>query len=361
MANLLKVQTEDYDTHVYTTTRYRDRVGVSEFEGALVHRFYSPIQLWNINPVPIMLRSIVASHSDILHVHSHLYTTSNQAAVARRMGRAKMLLQLHGGVGPPPFRTALTRLLAKRLYDRTLGAYTLRSGDVIASVSQSDLDYLASQLSFPVGRLRYVPNVVDTEIFRPVSKTRSSSENVLLYVGDFEPWKGVGLLVDWIRRWNRHDGHNITVRFVGQGSFFNELLKLQEELKNNGEGVRVEVLGRRMHHEIPSIMHTATALVMPSYWEGMPTVVLEAMASGIPVISTAVGHVSAVLRDRETGFVIDHTLASFERAVSDVLENDHVVHSITQNARALVQEEFSLAVAKRRLDSIYREIPVRTF
>ena len=356
--NISKMQSREHDVHVYTTTLHPQRAGTSKSNGVTYHRFYCPLVVWNVNPLCLMLRSLLRSGSDIFHVHSYLYTLSNQAILAKLIMRTKALLQIHGGIGLPPYKTSWVKLAAKHIYDASLGGFTLKHSDLVASVSYSDLDTIASQFSIPKSRLRYVPNVVDASVFRPKTKQHSLGRT-LLYVGDLEPWKGVGSLIEWMRAQSRWDGGTITMRFVGQGSLFNRLRELQHEFQKNGRDVRIEVLGPKDHSEIPALMRNADALVLPSYWEGVPTVVLEAMASGIPVISTRVGDVPNFITHLENGLLIDRTLGSFEKAVSTVLNDASTVELITHNARRLVEMEFSIARVSQGIEAIYAEIHPR--
>jgi len=247
-------------------------------------------------------------------------------------------------------------MAAKRLYDASLGRFTIGNSDIIASVSKSDLDFVAKTMSVCPSRLRYLPNAVDTDTFKPRETKVRSRGTTLLFLGDLEPWKGVGLLIDWIHKWKESDGHDITVRFVGQGSYLPQLLQLRKELDLGGNGLRVEVLGARRHSEIPAIMNDSTVLVVPSLWEGMPTVVLEAMASGVPVISTPVGAVPEVIRNMETGFLIDWNVDSFRKALSVVLNDDQKTARIARSARSLVEERFSVGKVSKVIDDLYSEM-----
>ncbi len=352
---LAKKQAKEYDVHVYTTTQNARRTGTIESNGVTIHRFYSPIVVWNINPISLMLRSLVNSDIDLFHIHSYLYTPSNQAVFAKIVKKKKALLQLHGGIGLPPYKTCWVKLAAKKFYDVSLGKFMMNHSDIIASVSKSDLDAVESQFSIPKGRLRYVPNVVDTSVFKPETKQHSNGRT-LLYVGDLEPWKGVCSLMEWMRAQSRWDGGNITVRFVGQGSLLSRLRKMQREFQKDRQDVRIEVLGPKDHSEIPTLMRDADALILPSYWEGMPTVVLEAMASGTLVISTRVGNIPRMIEHLGTGLLIDRSAASFQEAVSTVLFDVKAVRRITENARKLVEREFSLDKANLILHGLYSEM-----
>jgi glycosyltransferase involved in cell wall biosynthesis len=86
---------------------------------------------------------------------------------------------------------------------------------------------------------------------------------------------------------------------VGRGSLQQETEALARQL---GLGAAVRFLGVR--DDVPQIMRAADAYVMSSAWEGMPMVLLEAGAAGLPIVTTAVGGNHEVVRDQETGFLV---------------------------------------------------------
>ncbi len=194
---LSKHQSKNHEVHIYTTTKYRDRVGTSVLNGVTIHKSYAPVTIWNINPLTFMLPALTKSKSDIFHIHSYLYFASNQAILAKIMNNRAALLHIHGGVGIPPYRICLTKLVAKRFYDRTLGKFTIKNSDLIASVSRSDLAQLAKDYDINRSQLRYVPNIVDTEVFKPRNNSEQDKKT-LLYLGDLEPWKGIDSLIKWL-------------------------------------------------------------------------------------------------------------------------------------------------------------------
>ena len=107
---------------------------------------------------------------------------------------------------------------------------------------------------------------------------------------------------------------------------------------------------------VPGILNNSTALVLPSYWEATPTVVLEAMACGVPVISTRVGDIPYIIRNRETGLLIDRQLKSFESAVDSVLCNKSLVSAMINKARDLVEKDYTLANTCSIVKSVYAEV-----
>ena len=137
--NLSGMQSKNHDVHIFTTTKHPSRVGVSEINGVTIHRFYAPAVIWNVNPLTLMLRSLMKSQSDVFHIHSYIYFSSNQAIFAKILKRRKSLLQIHGGIGPPPYDVGLVKGTAKHIYDQTLGKLTILGSDIVASVSKTDI------------------------------------------------------------------------------------------------------------------------------------------------------------------------------------------------------------------------------
>ncbi len=353
--NLAKAQSSDHEVHIYTTTRNLKYTGTSEIDGITVHRAYTPVVIWNINPLTFILRSLMKSNSDIFHIHSHLYTTSNLAVLAKILKKRQAVLQLHGGVGMPPYDVGFLKYVAKHIYSKSLGSFTVTHSNIIASVSRVDLNKIQKMYAIESDHLRYIPNMVDTELFKP----RKNGPPVIpsfLYLGDFEPWKGVGSLIQWLRHMAL-DGHKeLRMKFVGQGSFFKPLQILKDTLQRKGNGISVDVVGPVQHKDVPQVLRESTALVLPSYWEGMPTVVLEAMASGVPVISTRVGDVPYIIRNRETGLLIDRSLPSFQSAVDSVLNDESLISNITREARQVIEKEHTLKNTYSIVGNAYAEI-----
>jgi len=302
-----------------------------------------------------LLPSLIESDADIFHVHSYLYTTSNQAILAKILKKRQAVLQLHGGVGIPPYDVGFIKHFIKHIYDKSLGSFTVNHPDIIASVSRIDLEKIQKMYGIDPNHLRYIPNMVDIELFKP-RKTAPPEIPSFLYLGDFEPWKGVGTLIHWLRQMTL-DGHKeLRMKFIGQGSYLRPLQTLKDTLERRGNGISVDVVGPIQHRDVPQVLQDSTALVLPSYWEAMPTVVLEAMASGVPVISTRVGDVPYIIRNRKTGLLIDRNLPSFQSAVDSVLNDESLISSITREARQVIEKEHTLKNTYNIVGAAYTEI-----
>jgi len=148
-----------------------------------------------------------------------------------------------------------------------------------------------------------IPNGVDFERFAHAEPTDLSEFGipngapVVLFVGRLDPQKRP----EWvIRAIEESDASCIApahVLFVGDGPLRRSLEEAAEKSAARG---RIHLLGRRS--DVPALMRAATVLALPSAWEGMPNVVLEAMASGLPVVATDADGLEELISGPELGF-----------------------------------------------------------
>jgi glycosyltransferase involved in cell wall biosynthesis len=177
-----------------------------------------------------------------------------------------------------------------------------RSGRVVA-VSRALRDRVL-ELGVTPERVRVQHNGVDGERFtlrdRQEARTRLNlppDRRLILYVGNLSEEKGVEVLLEGMAALRRSGGPEANLALVGGGPLDDRLRARKQAL---GLGETVRFLGRRPHGEIPDWMAASDALCLPSFREGCPNVVLEALASGRPVVASAVGGVPELL-DRRNG------------------------------------------------------------
>lgn len=135
------------------------------------------------------------------------------------------------------------------------------------------------------GRYRVVPNIVDTDRFRPPSSPPSDDPPVILTVAAVEPVKGIEELVEAIALL-RDRGAAFRAILVGDGSQAAAIAARADALALSD---RLTLAGAVHHDEIPAYLHAASFLVIPSRWETFSVILGEAMACGLPVVATSAG------------------------------------------------------------------------
>ena len=182
----------------------------------------------------------------------------------------------------------------------------------ILSVSQALADEM-QLMGIEKDKIHVIYNGVDHDKFS-VQKASSPNKpkNYILYVGNLKKEKGVvELLKGFAAITKMHP--SITLVYAGPGKIGEELLQQANKLSINN---KVSLLGSVDHHQLPELISQARILALPSYNEGVPNVVLEAMACGTPVLATNVGGIPEVVNEGVCGKIIT---AKSEEAVAQGL------------------------------------------
>lgn len=140
---------------------------------------------------------------------------------------------------------------------------------------------------------------------------------------------------------------------VGEGLLRSEI---ERYLESESLNTKVKLTGWAPHDEIPNYLNELKLLVLPSYQEGIPNIVLEAMACGTPVVATPVGGVPDFVEDGETGFIMkNNNPKCIVENVIRALEYPNL-DKIVKNARELVEKEFTYEAAVARYRKILESI-----
>jgi glycosyltransferase involved in cell wall biosynthesis len=277
----------------------------------------------------------------------------------RSLTRKPLLVHLQGQLlSLPPGGVSRWR----RRAIETLAPFVCRRADMVRCVSRSLMRTAASMRIRP-SRLVYLPSRVDTRVFSPIRATASRStireelcaeqSRVVLFVGTFSVHKGAKYLIGAIPRvLLRHP--NVKLVLVGSGPLEPHLRELVRRL---GVTEHVVFVGRTSHHEMPQLVAAADVLVLPSLNEGLPRVILEAMATGLPVVATSVGGVPELVIDGRTGLLVqpgdEEALAD---AVCRVLDNPDLAKAWGRAGREVAERQYEREANLRRYAEIIETV-----
>jgi len=165
---------------------------------------------------------------------------------------------------------------------------------------------------------------IDANIFRPMDVP---VEHDLVFVGRLEQNKGIMLFLDAVRQ------SGLRALIVGDGSVKRSVLDFVSAHHLQG---RVTIHGwARDSAEVAELINRSRILVMPSYNEGGPRVVLEAMACGVPVLATPVGIVPDVVTHGESGMIVDWAAADIIAKAGELLRNPALYETCRSNGLAI--------------------------
>ena len=280
----------------------------------------------------------------ISHLHAHFATAS--ATVARLAARF---------AGVPYTLTAH----AKDIFHESVRPDDVRrklaDAASVVTVSDYNLEYLCKNYGPAAQRVRRIYNGLDLERF-PYASPRERSPRIL-GVGRLVEKKGFAVLIESCAIL-ADKGREFTCQIVGTGPQEREL---RAQIARLGLEGRVDLLGPRPQSELARYAQGAAVFAAPCVVgadgnrDGLPTVLLEAMALGTPCVSTAVTGIPEVINDGVTGLMVpQRDPAALAVAIESLLEDPDLRDRLAGRARRLVAAEFDAHRNAAHLRDIFR-------
>jgi glycosyltransferase involved in cell wall biosynthesis len=201
-------------------------------------------------------------------------------------------------------------------------------------------------------QVQTIPNGVDTDYFYPLENRDETGHHsvAFLFVGRFQTAKNLFYLLDQVASLKHSEVGAFVLHLVGDGPQNNDL---RAHAKKMGIADCLVWHGWVDKDSLREIYRGADCLVNPSLCEGMPNVVLEAMACGLPIIASRVPGNDSVVRPGETGWLFDLDRPdAFRKALREMMENRERASRMGQKGRAWVVDDFSW----RRVAQAYADL-----
>jgi colanic acid/amylovoran biosynthesis glycosyltransferase len=229
-----------------------------------------------------------------------------------------------------------------------------REARLFIAVSKFIKEKLVEQ-GFPPGKIVVNYNAVDTETFRPDPTV--PREPVVLFVGRLVEKKGVEYLIQAMAR-VQAEMPDAELVIIGNGPLRANLEESAAKLLN-----RYRFLGRQPLPVVRGWMNRALLLVAPSVTastgdsEGMPTVVLEAQAMGLPVVGTIHSGTSEAVYHGETGFLVaERDWEALARCIARLLKDETLWQRFSRRGQERMRTTFSVHNQIRELENIYDRV-----
>lgn len=248
--------------------------------------------------------------------------------------------------------TKYTRVRGDGVYRRLF-----RAGDLFLPVSQFFANRLL-ELGAPPAKTRVLRTGIDLKLFAFEPRAHSARLR-LVSVGRLVEKKGIDDALHMFAKLKELD-IGVAYDIIGDGPLRSSLEQLTGEL---GIGDRTRFLGAQDQNQLPALLATAHALLTPSVTapsgdqEGIPNVLKEAMAVGLPVISTWHAGIPELVEQGKTGFLAkEHDPEGLTRAVRILLDNPGVWGPTIEAARKRIEDDYDIEKQNDVLVQIYRDI-----
>ena len=334
-------------------TDFRSRISASNVELVAIEKRpgSDPGAYWRL------LRCLRALQPSI--VHSRNVGTLDTVFVSRLAGVPVRVHGEHGWDVHDLHGTSRKYRLMRRLCSPLVTRFVTVSSDLAA--------WLQRSVGIGGERITQIVNGVDCERFYPgvaravrypLLPAIPGDALVVGNVGRLEVVKGQDLLIRaWpeVERLTARIGRPLRLILVGDGSQRAHLEALAREL---GIGERVVFAGQRV--DVPAVLRAMDVFVSPSLNEGISNTVLEAMATGLPVVATRVGGNPEVVTEGVTGRLLDaQEPRELATAIADIVRSDSVRESMATASRRHALERFGLDGMVARYDALYSEVSTR--
>ena len=300
--------------------------------------------IFTLTAIPVLIKL----QPNIIHAHGLLSPTTTAVMAKRLLGIPVVSKSLRGGI--------LGDL--ERLKNNSFGHRRLKMlqkhVDMFITISTEIKDELVKN-GIPPERCIFIPNGVKLDRFQSVSKSDKSllrerlglpSGPLVIFTGRLEMEKRVDQLIQvWLEVQKRFTDAHLLI--LGTGSQAEKLKRMA------GEGI---LFGGLVDDTAP-YLQTADLFVLPSISEGLSNALLEALATGLPVVVTATGGTTDIVRHKVSGWLIqDYNSQRLLEGILALLDNQSLMESCALVGRNYVVENYSLANTADNLCKLYKSV-----
>jgi glycosyltransferase involved in cell wall biosynthesis len=330
---------------------------------------------WSVKPYLHNLEEI-----NVTNVLVSLTFSTHCALLLLRNRKEYDIVHFHGASLPLFFNLPLLKLLRKKviakiasagvgteagsLKDRYRGLGNLilrllREVDAFVATTDEIEEGLCGD-GFPKAKIVRIPNFVDPVQFFPATADAKiqakesidlKNRKIVAFSGRLVERKGMDFLIDSWRDVTR-DRPDAILLVLGDGPLLENMKKKATDL-----GIADSVVFQGHVDQVIDFLHATDVFVLPSYQEGMPNSLLEAMACGLPVVATRIGGVVDIIRDEESGLL---TAPGDSKGLAErilmLLNNEGLAKSISSNALKTIQDSYYLDGIIRKYMDLYEHM-----
>lgn len=233
-------------------------------------------------------------------------------------------------------------------------AARVAEADVVVTCCRANVEHLAPVVDG--SRLHLVHHGVDVDVFRPADGSAGGAPPLLLSVGRLVEKKGFPDLLRALAVL-RASGRRFRCEIHGDGPLRADLERLRDDL---GLGDCVAFCGASAHGDLVGVFQSADAFALLPFVaadgdrDGVPNVLVEAMACGLPVLTTPVGGITDLVDDGDNGLLVPaRDPAAAAARLSELLDDGQLRTRLGRAARRTVEDRFDASVAARRLADLF--------
>lgn len=222
----------------------------------------------------------------------------------------------------------------------------MRTASVVATIDSATNEAVSRFLT-NVASVN-IPNPIDCSTLNFLMEKKKSGQRMVLFLGWILPTKGIEELV---HAWSELELDGWKLLLVGPGE-----ISYQKELLHKYNPRNMEFLGEMGHGKAMQLMAQCDLFVLPSYTEGFPNVILEAMALGKPIIATSVGAIPDMLANNCGRVIRPRNVQDIKVAFTELIQDELIMAGLGDAARQKVVQEYSIEVVFARYTQMWQSL-----
>ena len=207
--------------------------------------------------------------------------------------------------------------------------------------------------------IKVITNGVDTDLFYPKQNKQINPDEIqLLFISRLMPQKGIDTLIKACGILKKRQVNNFKLTVVGEGHLKGLMFSHIEEYNLK---TKVDFLGWKDLEELPEVYRKADIFILPSVMEGMPSVVLQAMASGLPIITSRVKGFETLLEENINGLSAEYNNSEdFADKIEQLIKYPKIIEIMSQKSYEKSKKFSWESIAKKYLELYQRSISSET-
>lgn len=315
-------------------------------EGYRVIRFPSYLTICGNSFAPGLILEILKRKRavEIIHAHSHLFFSTNVCVLARLLHSAPLIITNHGLI------SASAPAWLNSFYKHFVSRTTFHIADHIICYTDIERKNI-ERLGIDKRKISVIHNGVDTTLFAPLASKKNADKKQILWVGRYVTGKGVEYLIEAFSLVQKKiPGSHLVL--VGDGP---EKPVIENRIRKLHLHSSVTLIDYLDNEKLPEIYKNSDVFVLPSLMEGVPRTILEAMACGVPVVTTDIPHLVSIIDG--AGFVVPpKDPASLSNAIFTILENASLAEQMGQQGRNRIVQDYSWEDTVKKTLRLYEKV-----
>jgi glycosyltransferase involved in cell wall biosynthesis len=281
----------------------------------------------------------------IVHIHSSYGWSFRRLVIILWLAYISgkiTILHIHSGQFVRSYRNASA-------FEQSIIRWAFRKTDIIVALSDTWKSELRSIC--PEARIEVIENAVDlSKVEMDLNRRAPSRPYHVLFMGKLGEQKGIYDIVEAALYLPKGIYH---FTLAGDGA----IAETKQIIREKGLQQMFEVPGWISGERKVELLKSADLFILPSYHEGLPMSILEAMAASLPIVAAAVGGIPAVVEDQGNGYLVSPgNPQELAKAIEQVFSEEGKWKRLSDRSLQIVRQKFNISTCKQKLEKLYNEL-----